>query len=86
MALESTWVAGQSGILLSKKRTRDNIVQEILESLEKKSESITGVIPPKRDVLPDSKIPTDKDENSPVNAHSKPDKKGLLAWIRSLFS
>ncbi|SDU20384.1 HDOD domain-containing protein [Desulfobacula phenolica] len=85
LTLESTWIAGQSGVLLSKKRIRDNIVQEILESLEKKSESITGVIPPKRDVLPDSKIPVDNHKNSSVRTQPKTDNKGLLAWIKSLF-
>ncbi|NWH06143.1 HDOD domain-containing protein [Desulfobacter latus] len=94
-SLDSTWVARQSGLPLSKQNIREAVVKEILASLEKKSESITGVAPRKQGSLYESKNTTYQHQDiyrkkksispTPKPAKTKPPETGFFAWIRSLF-
>jgi len=76
-SLESTWVAGQSGLPLSKKEIQEAVVKEIQASIEEKSESITGIAPQKQETVSES--------SKPKTTGANPSKTGLFAWIRSLF-
>ena len=94
-SVESTWIAGQSGLPLSKKEIQETVVKEIQKSLEKKSESITGIAPQKQDSVSERKnarskhqeIDSSKNSMSPKLDSTKADssKTGFFAWIRSLF-
>lgn len=94
-SLESTWIAGQSGLPLSKKEIQETVVKEIQRSLEKKSESITGIAPQKQNMVSEPKnelsqhrqIDNIKNSMSPKLDSTKADssKTGFFAWIRSLF-
>jgi len=53
-SLESTWIAGQSGLPLFKKEIQEMVVKEIQASLEEKSESITGIAPQKKEMVSES--------------------------------
>lgn len=95
MSLESTWLARQSGLPLSKKETQEALAKEIHASLEKKSESVTGVVPqkqetvfePEKQMYQHQKIDTRKKSISPKQEPiiTKSSKTGLFAWIRSRF-
>jgi HD-like signal output (HDOD) protein len=76
-SLESTWIARQSGLPLSKKEVQDAVIKEIQASLEEKSESITGIAPQKQETVSESS------KLKPTKAN--PSKTGFFAWIRSLF-
>lgn len=76
-SLESTWIARQSGLPLSKKEIQEAVVKEIQTSLEEKSESITGIAPRKQETVSEPPKP------KPTEANSS--KTGFFAWIRSLF-
>lgn len=76
-SLESTWIARQSGLPLSRKEVQDAVIKEIQASLEEKSESITGIAPQKQEAVSDSS------KLKPTKAN--PSKTGFFAWIRSLF-
>jgi len=94
-SLESTWIAGQSGLPLSKKKIQEAVVDEIQASLEKKSESITGIAPQKQKTIPEPENAVfqhqdiDNRKNSmstklkPTKTNSS--KTGFFAWIHSLF-
>src|SRR6056297_999002 len=76
-SLESTWIARQSGLPLSKKEVQDAVIKEIQASLEEKSESITGIAPQKQETgFELSKL-------KPTEANLS--KTGFFPWIRSLF-
>ncbi|WP_319575563.1 HDOD domain-containing protein [uncultured Desulfobacter sp.] len=76
-SVESTWIAGQSGLPLSKKEIQDAVVKEIQASLEEKSESITGIAPQKQETVSKS--------SKPKTTGANPSKTGIFSWIRSLF-
>ena len=76
-SLESTWIAGQSGLPLSKKQIQEAVVKEIQASLEEKSESITGIAPQKQDTVSES--------SKPKTTGANLSKTGFFAWIHSLF-
>ena len=54
--LESAWISEQTDRPLSKKEFQKGLVEEILTTLEKKSEHITGVSPPKKKAASDSRL------------------------------
>ncbi|NDY73671.1 phosphohydrolase [Desulfobacter hydrogenophilus] len=94
-SLESTWIAGQSGLPLSKKEIQEAVVNEIHASLEEKSESVIGIVPqkqepvsaPENSVFQHSDITNGKNSMSsklnPTQGNSS--KTGFFSWIRSLF-
>ncbi len=87
MDLESAWISEQPISPLSKKEFQKNVVEEILSTLGKKSESITGVSPPEKETPTESKLYLGNQQHLAAsnNAGSKITKKGILGWIKSLF-
>lgn len=80
--LSSSYICQQANLQISKKEIRENLVKEILTSLNKKSESVTGLSSSaKTSVKKD--IKSRRSDPSP-NASKK--KKGLFAKIMSLFN
>lgn len=86
MPLESTWIAGQSGLSLSKKKIQEQVVNEILASLDEKSESVSGITPHKQETVsaPDEEI-DNKKSSTFQPTKTVPAKTGFFAWINSLF-
>lgn len=78
-SIESLWIVRQPGLPLAKKEIQEAVVDEIHASLEEKSESITGISPPKQE--PVSKSKSTKLKQTKVNSS----KTGFFTWIRSLF-
>nr|WP_320014629.1 HDOD domain-containing protein [uncultured Desulfobacter sp.] len=76
-SLESTWIAGQSGLPLSKKEIQEAVVKEIQTSLQEKSESITGIAPRKQE--------RGYESSKSKSTEANPSKTGIFFWIRSLF-
>lgn len=96
-SLESTWIARQPGLPLFKKEIQEAVVKEIQDSLEKKSESITGIAPQKQETVSEAQNARSQQQEidnrnkkksmSPKLKPTKanPSKTGFFAWIRSLF-
>lgn len=100
MDLSSTYICQQPDLEISKENVREKILQEIVTSLEEKSESVTGFSAktpaqsPDKDNQEGKKPPAPKNslKNDSVNTppadkspKSNPRKKGLIAWIKSLL-
>lgn len=85
MDLESTWLSRQTGLQLSKKENQERIIKEILISLNKKSESVTGISPQPKERSSEQKTAAAKHKNEPEKISSPLKKKGLLGWLKSLF-
>ncbi|MCK5163322.1 MAG: HDOD domain-containing protein [Desulfobacula sp.] len=84
MDLSSTYIYQQSNLQISREETREKIIREIIESLEKKSESVTGLSSKSSTRTPD-KEDIGK-EKSPAKKRALPKtKKGFFARIRSLL-
>ncbi len=93
MELSAAYMCQQSHLPISKPDVREKIVREILNSLEEKSESVTGFSAK----VPPSGSPESRGDRTPGNKsqgkttdvdpprESKPRKKGLIAWIKSLL-
>lgn len=87
MDIESTWILGQADSPLARKEFQQGIVKEILTTLGKKSESITGVSPP-GEKTPSRPKPSLDHQPHPValnNSGSNIPIKGITGWIKSLF-
>ena len=96
--LESAWISEQTNRPISKQAFQKGLVEEILTTLTKKSESITGVSPPEKKTASEPKLSTGRQQppaesNKTRSNHKKlshtdssPPKKGFLGWIKSLFS
>jgi len=94
-SLESTWIARQSGLPLSKKEIQEAVINEIQASLEEKSESITGIAPPKKETVPEPENAVCQHQDINNRKKSMPtklkqtktnsSKTGFFAWIHSLF-
>jgi len=84
--LSSLYIFQQSNLQISKKEIREKLIQEILQSLEKKSESMSGV-----SSTPQSQPEMGDAYENEISAKAsslapKTNKKGLFTRIRSLFS
>ncbi len=87
LGLESTWISEQAACPLSKKELQEDIVQEILISLGKKSESIAGVSSSRKNPPSEPKPDIDKQRqlSTSNNAGGKSKKNGFFGWIKSIF-
>jgi len=84
--LSSLYIFQQSNLQISKKQTREKLVQEILNSLEKKSESMTGLSSTPRSQPEVGDTDEHKTSAKAGSQTAKTNKNGLFAKIRSLFS
>ncbi|WP_020588159.1 HDOD domain-containing protein [Desulfobacter curvatus] len=94
-SIESTWIARQSGFLLSKKDIQEEVINEIQASLEEKSESFTGIATQKQETVSDPKNGLSQQQNMKKRPNSMSTtlkqtkangvKTGFFNWIRSLF-
>ncbi len=85
---DSAWLVDWAQSPLSKKGLRDKVVNEIIDNLNEKSESITGVPPVEKTSQTDSPKNSfkKKNRNSTKRKPLPPERKGLWDWIKSIFS
>ncbi|MCK5682553.1 HDOD domain-containing protein, partial [bacterium] len=83
--LPSTYISQQSNLQLSKERVQEKLVDEILESLKEKSESVTGVSSESQAKA--TKEGEVKIKQNPIKTTTvtKQKKKGLFSTIKSWF-
>jgi HD-like signal output (HDOD) protein len=85
--LESSWISQQTASPLSKKEFQEGVVQEILTSLELKSESVTGVSPSGKKAFlePEPSMIRRHHLSRTTNRGPKPVRKGFMGWLQLLF-
>ena len=86
MNLSSMYIFQQSNLQISKEKIREKLVREILRSLEKKSESVTGSSSASQTQTGPENASENKISAKTAISPAKTSKKGLFAKIRSLFS
>ena len=91
MDLSSTYICQQFNLQISRKKIRENLVQEIITSLDEKSESVMG-LPAKSQTniaekknLGKTQIPGETQITAKRNSNASIEKKRFLGWLKSLF-
>ena len=84
MEIHDPWILNQDGCSLNDAKTRQEVIQEIVLTLEKKSESVTGVAP-KAESFPGVISSPACKQSSAVTGLSPGKRKGLLGKIAGLF-
>lgn len=85
MDISSTYVYGQSNLQISRKNVQDEVIAEILESLEKKSEGVTGIPSKSQDKAPLKEETRKKTVSGKKSSLPEQEKKGFFAKIMSFF-
>jgi HD-like signal output (HDOD) protein len=85
MDLSSTYICKQTDLPISRKKIQENLVQEILKSLDEKSESVTGLSPDSQNKAIEKQGLKETQKSSKKTPLPKPKKKGWFGWIRSLL-
>ncbi len=84
MPLESTWIAGQTGLPLCREQTRDRIINEVLTAVNERSESVTGVLPQAKQGVSGGQSAVGTNGPAPGTGRLPVKKKGVLGWLKSL--